>query len=265
MKRLNVSQEWVEARIVKLPYLPEGRKDERHGHINLHYPPQCFRMLERQARDMLQVPLLSTEVTIYQAAEELGRLRQWVLKAIERHNLPRPRLRRAPNNRLIQTITQATLRRLGQLQLTLPPPDYWSLTELHRMTGWPKYTITSRLKQAGYEPSRHRSPTGQSGFYYPALVISALGQKPGYICPAGNWQTAWRMGDTLNRSSYWMAARLARPIFVAACEPRLDDGGVIRRHYAPWVLEELKQESDAQRQRKQSVRRSCVDPPATSI
>ncbi len=248
-KRLGISRTWIRTRVANMDYGPEWRQDRRSKYAIAypHYPPLCYRQLRKEARYILTRPALGNNFTIWQAAEELGCSDEWIRKALEDHNMSQPIIRRTTKNRLVPSISPNTLKLLRRLQLPLPQPGWQNIHQLVRETGWSKNAVARRLRQAGYEASKCRSPvSGRSASYYPPEVLQLLGTKPRDIPPGGNWLTAWRMECLLGRPSYWVRLKLTNPPMAAAGETRRDDGGVPRQHYPLWVFRQLQAESEAQ-------------------
>lgn len=242
-RQLKIGRRWLVSQLERSKFVPTWHPDPlRPERKRGYYPAKCLPWLKRRLKAFRSIPLLGTYKTLPQAAEELGRSREWIHETIAAYDLPRIARRRTHNNRLVACLSPTAIRRLQRLQAPLPDPTWLNAHQLHLLTGWPAEYVTRRLTKANVVSEARRSAeTGHPSTYYPPEATKLLGRPPDCQAPGGSWLTATYMADKLGRSYDWMKCRL--PSYRHLAEWRWDDVGVRRLHYPPSVLTALEQQS----------------------
>ncbi|HSX00936.1 MAG TPA: hypothetical protein VLF67_01725 [Candidatus Saccharimonas sp.] len=248
-REVGAGRSWVERRA--RAYCASEVRFDAHGPFpgfRECWPPRCLKALQRARKRIQSVPELGTMyVTLVQAADLLGASRQWITETIAANpQLPPICRRRRPEGRIVQAVSRATVKKLGQLRQQIAPEGWISLAEVRRRTRWANDTIIKRLGAMGIEPAIYISSlNGQPGYHYHESVCGLLGIRP-HRQPGGDWRTVHGLSVALGRSEHWVRHRLHQVRGTEAAEFRLDDSRIQRLHYPPLVYQQLRAMSDAQ-------------------
>ncbi|QQR52147.1 hypothetical protein IPG36_06270 [bacterium] len=150
-----------------------------------------------------------------------------------------------PQNRQVIGVPRTTVTKLKQLMPPLAPPEYVTVLDLRRETGWACSTIVSRLRKARIQPHEFRAIANGHviNHYLREEAVQKLGVRPRYIPPGGEMLTGTTIANLIGRSYDWILPRVSRSTIQLVARPRLDDSGNIREHYPRWVYLLLERES----------------------
>jgi hypothetical protein len=153
---------------------------------------------------------------------------------IEQYRLPRGKLARA--------VPRTAYQRLAEWLPPFAPAGWYSMSQLIRRTGWPKYTLAQYLTSISAESRPYRVPYGTIAAHYRLADLAALGA-PSRVPPAGDWLTVDAICKIIGRSRYW----INRHIDSRLAEMRLASNGVAQPHYPPGEMRMLRARSEAEK------------------
>lgn len=233
-REVSCGREWAAARLVA--YAPDD---------DGIYSPEALAHLRAEKKAFMRLPVLGRNFTLPQAAAALNCTRQYLIILIDHYHLVGVTTYRSPQNRQVIGVPRTTVTKLKQLMPPLAPPEYVTVLDLRRETGWACSTIVSRLRKARIQPHEFRAIANGHviNHYLREEAVQKLGVRPRSIPPGGEMLTSTTIANLIGRSYDWILPRVSRSTIQLVARPRLDDSGNIREHYPRWVYLLLERES----------------------
>lgn len=217
----------------------ERRVFEVNGQEAIFYPPYTGALIREEIRwreDYRSLPSLIPKSVI---VESVGRSYGWTTNTLDEYGYK-------PNKAGLYPKT--ALRFIRHISMSVPLDEGWyNVRQLVDYTGLDREWVERRLNDHGVASQQRRSTlTGKILNFYPpdsldlVMEAAAIRAKPG-----GEWLTVNAIAGKIDKNYKWVERRLQQHSHLAV--GKLDDQGVERKHFAPSIVEMLREESGRQK------------------
>lgn len=208
--------------------------------LQLSSPAEAEEIYLRAVAKLQPVQVKEPEwVTVYGIACAIQKSCVWTKKMLIQLQFP-SQVRRNQAGQTSPHYPAAAVEALRDLAREYPESGAWLTINAIREKLEVEYDWVERqLRKLGIEGEiRVRKGYGKPMMHFPPLAVARLRDLKAVYPAAGDWLTAYAIKGRVERSENWVRNRLSGSDY--PCQVRLDDHGVPRDHYPPWVLDDLR-------------------------